>query len=68
MYDHSPTDSWFADATLCDRCSHPGWAHGPGGICSECDASQKAGACGLLSLYGFDLAALPLDDRLHVRA
>ncbi len=68
MYHHTSTDAWFVDADVCDCCEHPAWAHGPGGICSECDASHKGGACGLLSLFGFDLAALPLDERVAAHA
>jgi hypothetical protein len=62
------SEVWFADSVRCECCAHPAWAHGPGSICSECDASDQVGACGLLALYGFDLAALPLVEPAHASA
>jgi hypothetical protein len=58
----------FSDSARCSCCAHPAWAHGPGSICSECDASDAMGACGLLALYGFDLAALPLAEPARASA
>jgi hypothetical protein len=63
MYDHLATPDPVNDRVkACDRCDHPAWTHGIGAICTECDNSRHGGACGLLSLYGFDINALPLDD------
>jgi hypothetical protein len=61
-------EGWFAASALCECCAHPTWAHGPGSICSECDASDQLGACGLLALYGFDLASLPVAEPMHAPA
>ncbi len=65
MHDPTAADRMHESAA-CDHCAHPAWAHGPGAICSECDTIAHGGSCGLLSLYGFDLNALPLDDRALV--
>jgi len=61
-------ETWFVGSVLCERCNHPAWAHGPGSICSECDCTPGHGACGLLALYGFDLASLPVAESLHASA
>ena len=59
---HENSITRSSESTVCERCAHPSWMHGPGGICADCDASHHATACGLLTLYGFDLSALPLAD------
>jgi hypothetical protein len=61
-------EGWFVDSERCGCCAHPAWTHGPGSICSECDAAADAGACGLLSLYGFDLTSLPFAEPSHASA
>jgi hypothetical protein len=49
-------EDWFVDPARCAGCAHPAWTHG------------LSGACGLLSLYGFDLAALPFAEPTHAPA
>jgi hypothetical protein len=68
MHHPASAEGWFVDSVRCACCAHPTWAHGPGNICSECDAGIDAGACGLLSLYGFDLASLPVAEISHAPA